>query len=139
MKKENEGVANDNLNFDDLLAFNKEWIPLSFSALKENGSWYCWGIDEPLMDIYAEILKPMQKENKITFRNLLTWDKKNGQGQLASEFRMYPIADEKSLTRPAVSFDPSISLSPDVTFISIYCTPMRINGPIHNATTVSKP
>ena len=97
MKKENEGVANDNLNFDDLLAFNKEWIPLSFSALKENGSWYCWGIDEPLMDIYAEILKPMQKENKITFRNLLTWDKKNGQGQLASEFRMYPIADEKCL------------------------------------------
>ena len=97
MKKENEGVANDNLNFDDLLAFNKEWIPLSFSALKKNGSWYCWGIDEPLMDIYAEILKPMQKENKITFRNLLTWDKKNGQGQLAREFRMYPIADEKCL------------------------------------------
>ena len=97
MKKENEGVANDNLNFDDLLAFNKEWIPLSFSALKENGSWYCWGIDEPLMDIYAEILKPMQKNKQIAFRNLLTWDKGNGQGQLASEFRMYPIADEKCL------------------------------------------
>ena len=97
MKKENEGVANDNLNFDDLLAFNKEWIPLSFSALKENGSWYCWGIDEPLMDIYAEILKPMQKENKITFRNLLTWDKGSGQGQLSAEYMMYPIADEKCL------------------------------------------
>ena len=97
MKKENEGVANDNLNFDDLLAFNKEWIPLSFSALKENGSWYCWGIDEPLMDIYAEILKPMQKSKQIAFRNLLTWDKGNGQGQLAREFRMYPIADEKCL------------------------------------------
>ena len=97
MKKENEGVANDNLNFDDLLAFNKEWIPLSFSALKENGSWYCWGIDEPLMDMYAEILKPMQKENKITFRNLLTWDKGNGQGQLSADYMMYPIADEKCL------------------------------------------
>ena len=64
MKKENEGVLNDNLNFADLLEFNKKWIPLSFEALKDNGSWYCWGIDEPLMDIYSEILKPMAKEQK---------------------------------------------------------------------------
>ena len=97
MKKENDGVANDNLNFDDLLEFNKKWIPITFNNLKDNGSWYCWGIDEPLMDIYSNILKPMAKENKITFRNLITWDKGNGQGQLAREFRMYPIADEKCL------------------------------------------
>lgn len=97
MKKENDGVANDNLNFDDLLEFNKQWIPLTFDALKDNGSWYCWGIDEPLMDIYSEILKPMIKAKKITFRNLITWDKGNGQGQLSEEFRMYPIADEKCL------------------------------------------
>ena len=49
------------------------------------------------MDIYSEILKPMQRENKITFRNLITWDKGNGQGQLSKDFRMYPIADEKCL------------------------------------------
>ena len=97
MKKENDGVANDNLNFDALLDFNRQWIPLSFEALKDNGSWYCWGIDEPLMDIYSNILKPMQKENKITFRNLITWDKGNGQGQMSEDFRMYPIADEKCL------------------------------------------
>ena len=97
MKKENEGVLNDNLNFDDLLDFNRQWIPLTFGALKDNGSWYCWGIDEPLMDIYSNILKPMAKENKITFRNLITWDKGNGQGQLSEDFRMYPIADEKCL------------------------------------------
>ncbi len=97
MKKEADGVLNDNLNFNDLLEFNKKWIPLTFDALKDNGSWYCWGIDEPLMDIYSNILKPMQKENKITFRNLITWDKGNGQGQLSNEFRMYPIADEKCL------------------------------------------
>lgn len=77
MKKENEGVLNDNLNYDDLLVFNKQWIPLTFDALKDNGSWYCWGIDEPLMDIYSEILKPMIKQNKITFRNLITWKKEN--------------------------------------------------------------
>lgn len=97
MKKEKDGVLNDNLNYDDLLEFNKKWIPLTFDSLKDNGSWYCWGIDEPLMDIYSNILKPMAKENKITFRNLITWDKGNGQGQLSSEFRMYPIADEKCL------------------------------------------
>ena len=97
MKKESEGVLNDNLNFDDLLDFNRQWIPLTFGALKDNGSWYCWGIDEPLMDIYSNILKPMAKENKITFRNLITWDKGNGQGQLSSGIMMYPIADEKCL------------------------------------------
>jgi DNA modification methylase len=97
MKKESEGVLNDNLNFDDLLNFNRQWIPLTFGALKDNGSWYCWGIDEPLMDIYSNILKPMAKENKITFRNIITWDKGNGQGQLSEDFRMYPIADEKCL------------------------------------------
>ena len=97
MKKESEGVLNDNLNYDDLLDFNRQWIPLTFGALKDNGSWYCWGIDEPLMDIYSNILKPMAKENKITFRNLITWDKGNGQGQLSSGIMMYPIADEKCL------------------------------------------
>ena len=97
MKKESEGVLNDNLNFDDLLEFNKRWIPLTFANLKDNGSWYCWGIDEPLMDIYSNILRPMQKRNEITFRNLITWDKGNGQGQRSEDFRMYAIADEKCL------------------------------------------
>lgn len=97
MKKEADGVLNDNLNYDDLLEFNKKWIPLTFANTKENGSWYCWGIDEPLMDIYSHIVKPMVKDNKVTFRNLITWDKGNGQGQLSSDFRMYPVADEKCL------------------------------------------
>lgn len=97
MKKEADGVLNDNLNFDDLLEFNRQWVPLTFGVLKENGSWYCWGIDEPLMDIYANILKPMIKERQIVFRNLITWDKGSGQGQTEEGFRMYPTADEKCL------------------------------------------
>ena len=97
MKKENDGVLNDNLNYSDLLDFNKEWIPLQFSHLKENGSFYCWGIDEPLMDIYSEILKPFIKEQKATFRNLITWDKGNGQGQNSELTRSYATADEKCL------------------------------------------
>jgi len=97
MKKENDGVLNDNLNYSDLLEFNNQWIPLQFSHLKENGSFYCWGIDEPLMDIYSKILKPFIKEQKATFRNLITWDKGNGQGQNSDNRRSYAIADEKCL------------------------------------------
>jgi DNA modification methylase len=97
MKKENEGVLNDNLNFNDLLDFNRDWIAVQFMHIKENGSWYCWGIDEPLMDIYSEILKPYIAEQKATFRNLLTWNKGYGQGQTTESYRMFPIADEKCL------------------------------------------
>ena len=102
MKKESEGVLNDNLNYDDLLDFNRRWIPLTFGALKDNGSWYCWGIDEPLMDIYSNILKPMAKENKITFRNLITWDKGDaGAGGVSfmgkDGLRSYPVGSEKCL------------------------------------------
>jgi DNA modification methylase len=97
MKKEKDGVLNDNLNYADLLDFNREWIDTQFMYLKENGSWYCWGIDEPLMDIYNEILKPYIAEQKATFRNLITWDKGNGQGQNSENTRSYAIADEKCL------------------------------------------
>jgi DNA modification methylase len=97
MKKEKDGVLNDNLNYSDLLDFNREWIALQFMHLKENGSWYCWGIDEPLMDIYSEILKPYIAEQKATFRNLITWDKGHGQGQNSENTRSYAIADEKCL------------------------------------------
>ena len=106
MKKEKDGVKNDNLNYDDLLEFNKEWINLQFLFLEDNGSFYCWGIDEPLMDIYSHILKPLIKTQKATFRNLITWNKsylENGNtfspfGATGMEqLRSYSIADEKCL------------------------------------------
>jgi DNA modification methylase len=100
MKKEKEGVLNDNLNYDDLLDFNREWIALQFMHLKQNGSWYCWGIDEPLMDIYSEILKPYIAEQKLTFRNLITWFKNPsglGDGQNNPSARSYGVITEKCL------------------------------------------
>ena len=97
MKKQKDGVDNDNLNYDELLKFNEKWIPITFSNLKSNGSWYCWGIDEPLMDIYSNILKPMINKNRITFRNLITWDKGSGQSQNSDLTRSYATADEKCL------------------------------------------
>lgn len=100
MKKENDGVANDNLNYDDLLEFNKKWIPITFNNLKDNGSWYCWGIDEPLMDIYSNILKPKIRNQEIVFRNLITWFKNPsglGDGQNNPLARSYGIITEKCL------------------------------------------
>lgn len=97
MGKESDGVQNDNQNQNDLLEFNKKWIALSFSILKENGSWYCWGIDEPLMDIYAFILRPMIAANQITFRNYITWAKHSAFGVNSELTRSYPRETEKCL------------------------------------------
>ena len=97
MGKESDGVQNDNQNQNDLLEFNKQWIALSFDILKENGSWYCWGIDEPLMDIYAFILRPMIAANKITFRNYITWAKHSAFGVNSDLMRSYPRETEKCL------------------------------------------
>lgn len=96
MKKESEGVLNDNLNYDDLLEFNKEWIPLTFQALKDTGCWYCFGIDEPLMDIYSEILKPMKRANQIVIRNYITWAKHSAFGINSDLQLSYPKETEKA-------------------------------------------
>jgi DNA modification methylase len=95
MKKESEGVLNDNLNYDDLLDFNRQWIPLTFGALKDTGCWYCWGIDEPLMDIYSAILKPLKRQNKIVIRNYITWAKHSAFGIGSSLQLSYPKETEK--------------------------------------------
>ena len=92
-----KGIVNDNLNYDALLGFNKQWILPSFDVLKEGGSWYCWGIEEPLMDIYSEILKPKIKNREITYRNFITWDKGNAQGQKSISHRRYPKSNESCL------------------------------------------
>ena len=101
MKKEKEGIVGDNLNYDDLFKFNEKWIPLSFECLSDVGSWYCWGIDEPLMDIYSGIIKPMTKQRgdrKVTFRNLIVWDKgAAGFGICSAAQRCYFPHDEKCL------------------------------------------
>jgi DNA modification methylase len=102
MKKEKDGIKNDNLNYDALLEFNKEWINLQFLFLHDNGSFYCWGIDEPLMDIYSNILKPLIKTQKATFRNLITWNRGCSASAYGSpigsdKMRCYPPADEKCL------------------------------------------
>ncbi len=93
-------IKNDNLNKDDMIEFNKLWVPLSFEFLKDKGSWYCWGTDESVMDIYAFILKDKIKNNEITFKNLLIWAKTNDLTCLFcndENLRKYHISSEKCL------------------------------------------
>ena len=95
MKKEIDGILNDNLNEADLLDFNRQWIPLTFGALKDTGCWYCWGMDEPLMDIYSAILKPMKKANQLVIRNFITWAKHSSRGVNWEGALSYPRETEK--------------------------------------------
>lgn len=97
MKKEAEGVAGDNQNYDDLLEFNRTWLSLAFEAMPEVGSVYIWGTEWPLMDLFSAWLRPAMGEGLATFRNLITWDKGYGQGQNSEVTRMYAPADEKCL------------------------------------------
>ena len=95
MKKEKDGILNDNLNYDDLLEFNKKWIPITLETLKDMGGWYCWGIDEPLMDIYSAILKPLARNNEIVIRNYITWAKHSAIGMKSPLMLSYPKETEK--------------------------------------------
>ena len=97
MKKEADGVLNDNLNYDDLLEFNKKWIPLTFANTKDNGSWYCWGTDLVLFDIYHEIIKPKLKTRELSFLNYIVWDKGCAQGQMNESLTKYATATERCL------------------------------------------
>lgn len=90
-------IKGDNMNDDELLEFNKKWIPLSFDFLKGNGSWYCWGKELGIMDIYTNILKPKIRNREITYKNMIIWDKGSGKGQNSDLMTQYVVADEKCL------------------------------------------
>lgn len=98
MGKEIVGVANDNLNPEKLINFNRCWMNNAFAALQDNGSLYCWGTDESCMNIYAEIILPMARSGEVTFRNLITWWKgEGGLGIGGENLRCYPSHSEKCL------------------------------------------
>ena len=97
MKKEAEGVTNDNLNRQDLLQFNREWLDNALGYLAPNSSAYVWGMDELLMDLYAFIIRPRILSRELTFANLIIWDKNANFGQLSADRRCYSNATELCL------------------------------------------
>lgn len=96
MGKQADGVLNDNQNADQLAQFNGRWIPASFDALKDNGSWYCWGTDESLLNVYADHIRPMIREGRCLLKNFIAWEKPNAPG-INSGDRMYHTTTEKCL------------------------------------------
>lgn len=96
MGKQADGVLNDNQNADQLAQFNGRWIPASFDALKDNGSWYCWGTDESLLNVYADHIRPMIRDGRCLLKNFIAWEKPNVPG-INSGDRMYHTATEKCL------------------------------------------
>ena len=97
MKKESDGVTNDNLNRRDLLEFNGQWLSLALDRLDANSSAYVWGKDEYLMDLYAFVLRPRICQHDLTFANLIVWDKTANFGQLSPDMRCYSPASEECL------------------------------------------
>lgn len=94
---ENVGVLNDNQNEKDLIKFNKQWIDLALSNMKENGSLYIWGTERSLLNIYAFVLYEKEQTLQLTMKSLITWDKGFGQYQNAEHMRRYPVASEKCI------------------------------------------
>lgn len=92
-----DGITNDNLKDEDLIGLVEKCFNAVYPFIKKNGSFYCWGNDTLTMDVYSNICKPLIKDNKMTFRNLVTWSKGHGRGQNSEIHRMYATADEKLL------------------------------------------
>lgn len=93
MGKEAEGVANDNKNAAELLSFNAQWVPLSFSSLKDTASWMCWGTDQGLLDMYSETLFPMIRSKDVVFKNFIKWKKPNPPGLNSDDRGFHPSGE----------------------------------------------
>ena len=92
---ESRGVLGDNENRDGIVAFAKKWFPLALGHTKTPGNIYCFGTDIGLLDLWNGVFAPLEKEKKLFFRNLLTWDKGNCPGMGSPEMKKFPVADEK--------------------------------------------
>ena len=104
---ESRGVLGDNKNRDEIVAFAKKWFPLALEHTKIPGNIYCFGTDIGLLDLWNGVFAPLEKEKKLFFRNLLTWDKENCPGMCSPEMKKFPVADEKlfffTTAKPTIS------------------------------------
>ena len=95
MGKEKEGVINDNLYKEKLDAFQRSWWKEFRPYLTDNASAYIWGNSEDLWRLWYS--GGLGNSEKLTFRNEITWSKKNAQGIGSGDFRMFPTSSERAL------------------------------------------
>ncbi|MFM6252772.1 MAG: DNA methyltransferase, partial [Dolichospermum sp.] len=72
-----------------------QWWQTARLYLKDNASAYIWGNAEDLWRLWYK--NGLRDSERLTFRNQIVWDKKNGQGMQSDDFRMYPTVTEHCL------------------------------------------
>jgi hypothetical protein len=93
--KERDGITNDNLKGKKLDAFTLECWKAGRPHITNNASGYIWGYDEDLWRLWY--LGGLKDSEKITFKNMIVWDKRTIGGGSASLIgneciRSYPPA-----------------------------------------------
>ena len=78
MGKEKDGVANDNLYKEKLDTFQMQWWAAFRPNLANNGSAYIWGNAADLWRLWY--CGGLRDSERLTYRNMITWDKKNDSG-----------------------------------------------------------
>lgn len=88
MKKKT--VLNDNIEQDEEEKFTQDWLNLSHKHIGNNASCFVFGGDKSILDLWHYYLRSEHIKENITFKNLITWDKKDAQGVLSSQFSLFP-------------------------------------------------
>ena len=95
MGKEKDGIANDNLYREELDKFQLEWWKAWKPVMADNSSLYIWGTAEDLWRLWWS--SGLSKDDDLTFRNEIVWDKGSGMGMGSPSHHMYPTASERCL------------------------------------------
>lgn len=85
---------NDKLEGNKLQAFLWAWWTAWRPFLENNASAYIWGVEIPLAEFWVNGLRDSEP---LTFRNMITWDKKSAQGMKDSDLTRFPVATERCL------------------------------------------
>ncbi len=95
MRKEADGVVNDNIYREELDAFIMECWNLALPTLRENASAYIWGNAEDLWRLW--FVGGLKESTRLDLRNELVWDKEGGMGQNSEGHHQYATATERCL------------------------------------------
>lgn len=90
MKKSD--VKNDEIRTFELQDFLYKINDLLLKKVKESASFFLYNNFAPLAMFYTNYIDKAEREGKLTFRNFITWNKKNGQNsnsQQAKSFANY--------------------------------------------------
>jgi len=95
MDFDDEGVANDDLKGSELAAFQMAWYKAARPIMQDAASVYVWGWEDSLFEFYLMLRK--DKQDRITKRNYIVWDKEHGQGINQADLRRFAPVTEHCL------------------------------------------